>query len=362
MESLFRILVLMFLGISSCLAQSSDEPHYDPKTFISKDAADAEVNRISKLQPLKSPVLNESTRHAVMDAVSQYRAASDRLKVLTSASLEKVTKDTKSDVAQDFDSLGKNVAPCNESQVKELTNKIMGSYNYPYDSLQDVRLSQGSAGKDPETWPDLHLSGREFCKKFPNKDSLNALQERVNKDVDSILASFDAGQAKGRDMMPLIPQIVDEWNRYKKVLESAEEDSASTAGRVADQLGWIIFIFCGFAIFIFLAVRAFSDTIQYELVVSGQVIQFATVIVILVVLCILGMSGKISENTLGTLLGGVGGYVLSQGVGRAAGRQAGQAVRDQLIEQRPDHNRLPNPNGDKNLHANQQDQGPTGKG
>jgi hypothetical protein len=32
----------------------------------------------------------------------------------------------------------------------------------------------------------------------------------------------------------------------------------------------------------------------------------------------LGLSGIIQETTLGTLLGGLGGYVLSQGVGRAA--------------------------------------------
>ncbi|MFN7940781.1 MAG: hypothetical protein U0X73_04235 [Thermoanaerobaculia bacterium] len=34
----------------------------------------------------------------------------------------------------------------------------------------------------------------------------------------------------------------------------------------------------------------------------------------------LGLTGNIGENTLGTLLGGVAGYVLSQGVGRAPSR------------------------------------------
>lgn len=38
----------------------------------------------------------------------------------------------------------------------------------------------------------------------------------------------------------------------------------------------------------------------------------------------LGLSGVLNEDTLGTLLGGIGGYVLSQGVGRAAAHRAQQ--------------------------------------
>jgi hypothetical protein len=49
--------------------------------------------------------------------------------------------------------------------------------------------------------------------------------------------------------------------------------------------------------------------------------------ILLTVIMALGLAGILKENTLGTLLGGIGGYVLSQGVGKAAA----EAVKSGLI-------------------------------
>lgn len=46
-----------------------------------------------------------------------------------------------------------------------------------------------------------------------------------------------------------------------------------------------------------------------------------TVMILLSVIMALGLAGILKENTLGTLLGGIAGYVLAQGVGRAAARE-----------------------------------------
>jgi membrane protein YqaA with SNARE-associated domain len=43
--------------------------------------------------------------------------------------------------------------------------------------------------------------------------------------------------------------------------------------------------------------------------------------ILLSVIMALGLAGILKENTLGTLLGGIAGYVLAQGVGRAAARE-----------------------------------------
>ena len=69
-----------------------------------------------------------------------------------------------------------------------------------------------------------------------------------------------------------------------------------------------------------LAVKLFDERIQIEWVASGQVIQFVTVMILLSVVMALGLAGILKENTLGTLLGGIAGYVLAQGVGRAVAR------------------------------------------
>jgi len=73
-------------------------------------------------------------------------------------------------------------------------------------------------------------------------------------------------------------------------------------------------------------VRLFDREIQMEWVASGQVIQFVTVMVLLSVITALSLSNVLKENTLGTLLGGIAGYVLAQGVGRAAARDAARGV------------------------------------
>ncbi len=86
-------------------------------------------------------------------------------------------------------------------------------------------------------------------------------------------------------------------------------------------LPWVVVLLCLFSLFVLLSVRFFSPAIQMELVGSGQIVQFPTVMALLVVVVALGLPGILKENTLAALLGGIGGYVLSQGVGRAAARE-----------------------------------------
>jgi hypothetical protein len=58
-----------------------------------------------------------------------------------------------------------------------------------------------------------------------------------------------------------------------------------------------------------------------ELITSGQMIQFPTVMILLVIIVALAIPKTIGENTVSTLLGGIAGYVSSQGIGRAVARE-----------------------------------------
>jgi uncharacterized protein YcfJ len=97
-------------------------------------------------------------------------------------------------------------------------------------------------------------------------------------------------------------------------------NSGQAQQQIVNYLPWILGIlsFGGFATII--AIRLFDEKVQMEWVASGQVIQFVTVMVLLSVIVALGLSNILKEQVLGTLLGGVAGYVLAQGVGRAAAR------------------------------------------
>jgi len=95
--------------------------------------------------------------------------------------------------------------------------------------------------------------------------------------------------------------------------------SAATAQtKVGDDLWKIIGVIGVLSVGTIIAIRLFAADVQAQWVGSGQVIQFVTVMILLTVLMSLGLAGILKENTLGTLLGGIGGYVLSQGVGKAA--------------------------------------------
>jgi hypothetical protein len=120
--------------------------------------------------------------------------------------------------------------------------------------------------------------------------------------------------------------ITDVDNAYKSKIEKLTQDldkarqiqQESTAFSIGRNLWAMILVIGIIAIAILVLVRWFPEKTQLELVQSGQVIQFITVLLLLTVIMALGLSQIIKETTLGTLLGGLGGYVLSQGVGRAA--------------------------------------------
>jgi hypothetical protein len=131
----------------------------------------------------------------------------------------------------------------------------------------------------------------------------------------------------GQDKLKNIPAVAKAYqsrsDRLKQELESArKQQQEKTATSIAENLWIMVLVLGGIAIVILVIVRLFPERTQLELVQSGQVIQFITVLLLLTVIMALGLSGVVKENTLGTLLGGLAGYVLSQGVGRIAQHEA----------------------------------------
>jgi len=127
-------------------------------------------------------------------------------------------------------------------------------------------------------------------------------------------------------MLNLVEQ---EINNYNQKLNEAWQ-KANTKMSLQTNLYLMILVIGLLSIATIGVVRLFPDTVMREWVESGQVIQFVTVMILLSVIMALGLAGLLSENTLGTLLGGIGGYVLSQGVGRAAARAALKDIKDNV--------------------------------
>ncbi|MBL9007268.1 MAG: hypothetical protein JNJ46_23625 [Myxococcales bacterium] len=155
---------------------------------------------------------------------------------------------------------------------------------------------------------------------------LRLLSEAGIKEMDTQLDEWRAAWVKAAEQentekQKLLSARLQNHKRLGSALDTLRGQRDTKTTFVSD-LKWLVMILGVLSVAVMLIVRAFPVELQTEWVASGQVIQFMTVLIILITILALGITGVLKENTLGTLLGGIGGYVLSQGIGRAAARSA----------------------------------------
>ncbi|HEY5721480.1 MAG TPA: hypothetical protein VIT45_04075 [Allosphingosinicella sp.] len=137
--------------------------------------------------------------------------------------------------------------------------------------------------------------------------------------IDEMLAQLSAMSGAEAEHKTLEGQLKELNERREEVLREMSEDLAGTS--VADNIPWLMLIIFGVGAATLAGVKLFDADIQKELVTSGQIVQFVTILILLGVILALGLAQRLQAETLGTLLGGLAGYVLSQGVGRQAQQQ-----------------------------------------
>jgi hypothetical protein len=164
---------------------------------------------------------------------------------------------------------------------------------------------------------------KQLC--APNAE-LRLLTDPGIKEMDDLLDEWRAAWVKAADgenaeKQRQLSARLQNYKRLSTALDTlrAQRDTKTT---FVSDLKWLVMILGLLSVAVMLIVRTFPESLQTEWVASGQVIQFMTVLIILITVLALGITGVLKENTLGTLLGGIGGYVLSQGIGRAAARSA----------------------------------------
>jgi hypothetical protein len=149
-------------------------------------------------------------------------------------------------------------------------------------------------------------------------------------DLASIEENVDANVSEQRkqysDTATKYTELNDLLRKRLKILQD-KLASLSPQVQISQNLWIIMAVICVFSLSTIISVKLFDPLLQMEWIASGQVIQFVTVMILLSAIMALGLSGILKENTLGTLLGGVAGYVLAQGIGRAAVREAARANR-----------------------------------
>jgi hypothetical protein len=205
--------------------------------------------------------------------------------------------------------------------------QALNSYYRAFGDLNNLIISNALGNFDlaalffQTSGPDPAKTCNEAKSKFSSTDYLDSQNQAlgsVQKALTDLVTSqtlFASTEAKYVDAL-------------KKRRASVQDklNASQPAAQIGSSLWLLLLILAIACVSTILGIKLFEPELQMEWVASGQVIQFVTVMILLSVVLALGLSGKLEENTLGTLLGGIAGYVLAQGVGRSAARNVANAA------------------------------------
>ncbi len=289
----FLILVLSPFCLSSLIAESQaplNSADIKARTDALKDKKIPE-NQIELSDELRR--IDDELAHARTELAKHDTAD----KALVEA------KDSATTLFQDIDALdcakvGGTVTEA--AKLGEIANSIL-------------KAAPGSTETNP--WAAISLGNNQKLSAPQQCQNLKTVTDASKR--QSLLGFIDDRRKENEVNTAQLSTFIEELQKRRSAL--LEHVSAATAQtKVGDDLWILIGIIGLLSVGTIVAVRAFPADIQAQWVGSGQVIQFVTVMILLTVIMALGLAGILKENTLGTLLGGIGGYVLSQGVGKAA--------------------------------------------
>jgi hypothetical protein len=215
---------------------------------------------------------------------------------------------------QTLDSLQNLAKNCeqkeNPEQIRQSLQEIVGPFGFGFND-------EGSA-LSHDVRKLLGTPSAEACKTIGTKQEIATLQSDFGSDSDKTRQLYTA-------QIAFAEQLEKAWGARLAKLEKLQSEQLQTFD-LQKMVPYLVGIVCLFAVVMFLGVRIYDTNLQLELISSGQIIQFPTVMILLVIITALAISKTISENTVSALLGGIAGYVLSQGIGRAAAVAAQKQV------------------------------------
>jgi hypothetical protein len=178
------------------------------------------------------------------------------------------------------------------------------------------------ASSRPGPWQaPLPATWQELCQAGPAE---------ILAEVEAQLSAMGSAAAQ---RPALEQQLAALGERRDEVVREMTDDLAGNS--VANNIPWLMLIIFGVGGVTLAGVKIFSEDVQRELIASGQIVQFVTILILLGVILALGLAQRLAAETLGTLLGGLAGYVLSQGVGRQAQQQVLNEIKSAAVTAPP---------------------------
>ena len=321
----FTILMLLASTCLGAVAQTAARPAASQPVFSTQPEQQRLEKRIADLNPPEKGLPRSSVglveeRHLLETELQGLRYLSES-SARTAAHLEDIAK-ARADVSTAMGDVAK--ADCAHATSDNFVagqrlNAIF--YDLPR-RLQSAGFDYGLWEGAP--WDSDRLTAQRACtgwKAFIGNDKKQAALMGYFDDLTTrTQTEVGKQEALARSANQLADLLQKRLDFIDKSLSTQE-----TKSQLSDRLWLLVVVISCFSIAAIMAVRLFEPRIQLEWVASGQVIQFVTVMILLSVIMALGLAEILKENTLGTLLGGIGGYVLAQGVGRAAAREVSRS-------------------------------------
>ena len=302
-----RILFILCFVLAALLFYSVSGQTQNTTTPTAISSRIAELTPPDKDVPDNPIVLADEIRQ-INEELDQARKSEDsfdrQIKSLNQ------TKDRANKALQQIAALDCNTSPANLPSLMDEIDRVARPLANP---LDDDTIS-----------PWANVSTRDI-RTLPPKDQCEKLKAMT---ADPDLATFiDKQQSQLADLRTATDQLIEALQKRRAALVTHNQQ-AETKQDIFQYLWVIIGVIGMLSIGTIFVIRSFPPDLQQQWVASGQVIQFVTVMILLSVIMALGLASILKENTLGTLLGGIAGYVLSQGVGRAAA----QAVKEGILQ------------------------------
>lgn len=181
------------------------------------------------------------------------------------------------------------------------------------DIVTDLRTARRDITRVPTDTTEFEslVRANADCPTFVALDSA-----RLATAFQTMLRQLETRVTEVQNQQKAIQELKGQLEARQQLIQAALEKAAGRQNTF-ESLWIILLTLGGLSLASLLITKLFELPVQTELIASGQLIQFVTVMVLLSVILALGLNSTLSENTLGTLLGGIAGYVLSQGVGKA---------------------------------------------
>lgn len=292
---------VMTIPVSQLSGQSQDG---NASTAIT--ARIAELTPADKNIPDNAIILADEIRR-INEELEKTRALADQYEEAIKNGNK--TKDLAAKTFQEITGLNCDSASANLSTLMDQFDRIASVTVDPWEE------DAGNPWTGLATRDIRKLAPREQCARFKeltsNQSLLMFLDNRI-KDVET----------KSNQTNLLVKAL-----QARQAALASHIQAAETKQDIFQHLWRIIGVIGILSIGTIFVVKLFAPELQEQWIASGQVIQFVTVMILLSVIMALGLASILKENTLGTLLGGIAGYVLSQGVGRAAAQAVKEGFR-----------------------------------